>query len=262
MDVKHYRQKGQRRSTGDSFLLFDVRLDFQDVRSGYRGSESGLYYAENLADSELDWTPDMVRATEWAILQEISAPAPLQWPAEADGRIKRFFLKYYRTTILRNRELNLYSQPSESKKEFIQRTAEHLLEERRSTLAQIRDLFLRRFLEAEQKSLATLEAGEWGPEQSPQVAARIRDAFSEIRDQFSQCFLRDDWQQLQPEDLDWGQELDVESQERLEQLRQEFINLYNKASATLFQRADNVDSYDVTLSHSDIDVVSRAFFWS
>lgn len=259
--VKHYKPKGADAARDCPDLLFEVRFDFHDVRSGLSGSESGLFTAQMLVDEDLDWTTDMVCSFEPAGLVEIKPIRVLEWPAAADAQITRYFLKNRRTVLWKNGELGIYSQTGESRDEFVARCVELVSEERRSVLTQVRDIFIHRFLEAEQRALDALQDEEWTSRERDRRSAELRNAFSEIRESFSRCFLRDRLEPLTKKDLAWTSRLDVETQERLETVRDECLSMFNRLTHEVLKRARGVEIHEVSLSHDEIDIVSRGFLW-
>lgn len=259
MLVKHYRLKAPSPDRVVPGLLFGVRFDYHDLRSGRLGADSGWYVAPLVGDSEPDWTRDSVAPVDAGWLEELMPPQQSDWPSDADDRITRYFQRHYRQPIWRHVELSLYSRPRESRGDFIRRCLETLVEERRAALLQVRDLFLRRFLESEERNLRLAEEQEWAPEEADRKAGEIRRVFSEIRDSFSRCFLRDDGGRLTEADLSWEGRLDIEGQERLESLRDEFLDRYNDVTRSFPSRAERIELYEISVDTEDIEIVSRGF---
>jgi hypothetical protein len=259
--VKHYTRIGAETFAEEPELLFGVRFDFHDVRSGLSGSEAGLFAAPMLVEAELDWTADMVRTVDASALEEIKPRGSIAWPSSADAQITRYFLKNRRTALWKNSELGSYSQLGESREEFVARCLDLLSDERRTVLVQVRDVFIHRFLEAEQRALEALQDEAWNSQERDRRIADLRDAFCEIRESFSRCFLRDNQPSLTKEDLTWTARLDIETQERLETLRDECLSMFNRLNGQILRRANRVETHEVSLSHDEIDVTSRSFLW-
>ena len=72
MALAHYRLLHTSRE-GRPKLLFEVKLDIQDIRSGYDGSRHFVCLGDWLEDSNLQWTQDMVREISLDELQRIRA---------------------------------------------------------------------------------------------------------------------------------------------------------------------------------------------
>jgi hypothetical protein len=257
--VRHYRWRSPSPDGFAAGLLFGVRLDYHDLRSGYLGTDSGWYAAPHVGGADPDWAPDAVAPVAAERLEEVAPPEQSPWPSDADERITRYFEKHRRQPIWRNLELSLYSRPRESRADFIHRCLETLVDQRRAALLQVRDLFLRRFLESEERNLRLLEEGDWSPEDVDHRAGEIRRVFSEIRDSFSRCFLHDDGRRLTESDLTWEGKLDIEGQERLESLRDEFLDRYKEVTRSFPYRAKRIEPYEISVNSEDIEIVSRGF---
>ncbi len=259
--IKHYRAKTAEALRAQPDLLFEVRFDFHDIRSGLSGSDSGAFHAPVLTEPEPDWVTDMVRPIDLGTLEEIEPVRSVEWPEGTDARITRYFLKNRRISLWKNSELGIYSRMGESGDEFVSRCIELLSDERRSVLIQVRDVFIHRFLEAEQRAVDCLQDEAWTARERDRRSADLRNAFSEIRESFSRCFLHENLQPLTQKDLFWTGRLDVETQERLETLRDECLSMFNRLTGQVLNRARAVETYEVSLNHDEIDVASRGFLW-
>jgi len=261
--TRHFRRKEDGiESLRPSALLFEVRLDFHDVRSGLAGSDAALYTAPVLVDPELDWTADMVATVKWPDFQELEPAPEVPWPEWADGQIIRHFLKHHRIVLLRNSESGLYSMLGESRDDFLRRCLDFLSTAQAQSLMQLRDLFLRRFLEAETRYFGRLGEDELAGETGVAREVELRDVFSGIRDRFSACFSQAQRGPLSREEFSWVGPRDVEVRERLESLRDEFVSQFNLFYEQLYAKAAQAEEYEVALSHSDIEVMSHAYLWT
>ncbi len=259
--LKHFKRIGIGGTLECPFVLFDVRVDYHDVRSGQSGSETGLFSATILEDEDLDWTPDMVRRVSFDELEETVSPYPVDWPESAQNQITRYMLKHFHRTAWKNVGLALYSGPGESIEDFNQRCLEELVEDRRIAVTQIRDVFLHRFIENEQRVMSRMREEGWDERSLEARLSEIKDAFSEVRDRFSRCFLNESWEPLSAEDLVWTRLADVEAQERLAALRDELISQHNMAIAQVKRRLTEIEPYELALNHADIGVTPIGFLW-
>ncbi len=261
LPVKHYRRIGSG-GASELRLLFDVRLDYLDVRSGARGRASQVLAAPPLVDSELEWTEDLVETVPEAELVEIAPPGPACWPGGSEDQMRRFLLRCFRLGIWRNGALGVYSVPGESREDFQRRCIELLADEQDAALQDIRQVYLRRILELEQRALDSLEHPLWEGEQVDRRAADIRNAFSEIREIFSQYLLTPPGADLElPDVAGWGEKLDVESRERMEKLWMDLLPVLNRIRGRLLWRAGQIEPYTMSLSHSSIDIQPHGFLW-
>lgn len=242
-------------------LLFEVRLDIRDNRSGFAGSTLEHFVAPLVDDAELEWARDMVESVDPAELQEIEMPSPVSWPVMADNQLIRYLVHNYRRLILINSEMLVYSEGSETKEDFVSRCLSLLVPERRRELEMIRDIFLRRFLELETRCVEIVSSDEWAGVSRYSQLSNLRDVFSVIREDFSSCFLGDEFAFLSQETLRWKPLDTVEIEERLQAVRAEFINRFNQITESALERAGRVEPYEVPVSPSHVDIVSRGFLW-
>ncbi len=259
--MKHYRRIGSG-GASELRLLFDVRLDYRDVRSGVRGGASHTLAAPPLVDSDLEWTEDMVQVVSESDLVEVEPPGPARWPHGSEDQMQRFLLRSFRLGIWRNADLGIYSQPGETREDFRRRCIELLSDEQHAALQDLRQVYLRRILELEQRVLDSLEHPIWEGEQIDRRALEIRDAFSEIRETLSRYLLTPPGEDLTiPEGAGWRNKLDVESRERVEKFWMDLLPVWNRVRGRLLWRAGQIESYQVSLNHSDIDILPRGFLW-
>jgi hypothetical protein len=258
--IKHYKLRG-RENSGQPSLLFEVRLEIYDVRSGYSGVDSGLYEGPWLASGEFDWTVDMVQPVAVDTIEEVTPPKEMNWPEDGDDRIIRHFVRFFRIPIWRNSELAIYSYPGQTRKGFQARCAALLLAERRKAVESVRDVFLRRFLELEARAFTYVDEHPWDPVPTERRNSEIRCLFSEIRESFSNCFLRESLDPISENDLSWTGEIDVETSDRLESLRAELVNQFNDINGLYREKSTRVESYEVPVNHSQIEVVSKGILW-
>ncbi len=260
MKLKHYQVRGVQ-SPSDPVLLFRVRLDIHDIRSGYSAANEGFYEAPWLDESDLDWTRDMVRSVDLNTLEEIEPPHPIEWPSSGEQKILRYFVHFSRTRIWKNAELSIYSYLNQTKEDFLDKCRVFASRDMRGDLEKVKGIFLHRFLDLEQKRLFAVQAEPWDLETSEQRISQVRDAFSGIRESLSRCLMGEDVKPIREEDFVWEPTPDVESEERLKDVLAEFVARHNELVDECVARAQNVEEYEVTVSHGQIEIISRAVLW-
>jgi hypothetical protein len=257
--IKHYRLRGAKAESAS--LLFHVRLNIQDVRSGYRVEDDEYFEGPWFAESDLHWTRDMVKKLDGKRLIEVKPSHPVSWPQSADEQIIHYLLHFYRPMIWKNFELNLYSNPYESKEEFVKRCINASREQRQKELERVIDVYLRRFLEVEKKLLAATEEDGWERKTLEDRISQIRQLFSQIRERFSFYAIREESTPVSEADFSWTTAVDIETQERLAALREEFLIQYNRINHTYEEGAKRLESYEVPLSHLQIEILGRGCLW-
>jgi hypothetical protein len=203
----------------------------------------------------------MVRSIEPSSLQEIDPPEVVTWPPGADEKLVRHLLQHHRIPLWRNYKLAMYSAPQETREDFITRCLSSLGEERTSALQKVQDIFLRRFLEIEQLLMEKIQEEDSQPELQERMLSRVRDLFSDFREDFSRCFLEESLNPLKESDLDWTGKIDIEFQERILKLRSDMVTRYNEISEAAKKKAESVEEYEVTLSYQQVQIVSRGVLW-
>jgi len=259
--LKHYRLKGNKGPTRPS-ALFAVRLDIDNQNSGFRVTEFGHYRGEWLSHSDMDWARDMVCPVSLAEYKECEAPVPLEWPEYLDRKIISYFTRLKRIPIYFNQYAHLYSEGSESESAFIARCTLALLREREGEIDAIRDIFLHRFLQIEKELLISSGEDSWDPELGEKRAAQIRALFSGIREGFNHLALREYPVRFSIDDFTWAGKVDVESSDRLEDLRADLVNQVNRIVEACREKAAQTEIFEVPVRHTQVFIESRAILWS
>jgi len=71
----------------------------------------------------------------------------------------------------------------------------------------------------------------------------------------------EDVEPIREEDFVWGPTPDVEGEERLRDVLTEFVARHNGLVDECVARAQSVEEYEVTVSHGQIEIISRAVLW-
>lgn len=259
-EVKHYLLRGAG-VPNEPNLVFNVEIDWQDVRSGYRGLEKIFLRSAWLTAEEPLWTPDMVTAISPEELQPIAPPSDLEVPQGSGGRMKDFLNRFYRRKIWKNQQMGVYSKAFESKGEFISRCRESLYEPREREMAALRELFLRHLLELENRALLQVENDEMGDALRTTLLSNVRDVFALVREDMSRCFVRDDHRRLRPEELDWSILFVPDLHDRMIDLRNDLVTRFNQISESFERRATAVEEHLISASRSDIQIAETGIVW-
>ena len=261
-ELRHYRSRAN--EAGDQvWLLFELKIDLQDVRSGYRDSAWGLYLAAPwLEDKELDWTLDMVRRFEPGDLEEVNPLRHFPWPDFADQKMVGYLVRYYRPQSWKNSGLGLFSHAREGRDEFLARCRDSLREERERGLKKVRELFYHRFVEMEQRLLEGIEQQDHFDEQwRARRMSEIRDLFNRVGEDLSRRFLDVAQRVEHPVPVIQLTGIDPESLQKLRVLREEFVDRYNQVLADYERQASEIERYEVRLAYPQIEIVSRSILW-
>jgi hypothetical protein len=259
--VRHYRLKSAQTSGAPS-LIFEIKIDLQDVRSGYRYSDWGLLLrAPWIDESELEWTEDMVGRVEARDLEEVSPNSYLPWPELADQKISHYLIRYYRPQAWKHTALGLFSNARESKADFVARCRDALRDLLERDLKKVREVFYHRMVELEKRLIMQAEEDELGETWRARRVAQIQDLFNALREVLSRVLLG----AVRPfGDLPLpplAPEMGPDAEAKFRAFRHEFIETYNDVLKDYEGQANEVEPYEVPLVYSHIEIVSRGVLW-
>jgi len=259
--VKHYKLRSDELTEVPS-LLFEIKIDMQDLRSGYRYSDWGLFFrAPWIDDYDLEWTADMVKWLNGTDLVEMPAKTALTWPQLADQKAVRYLSRYYQPRAWKNVGLNLFSHSGESEADFIARCREECRDRLDRELKRIRELFYHRFVELERRLLARAEQEEPTETWRARRSIRIQDTFNELREQMSRLLLNANRPIPAFPKIPAAEGIGLDGQARFEALCVEFLNRYNEVLTDYEAQANQVEPYLVPVGYSQIEIVSRSVLW-
>ncbi|MFB3902868.1 MAG: hypothetical protein ACE15E_05390 [Acidobacteriota bacterium] len=259
--MKHYRFRSSD-SLAVPSLLFELKIDLQDMRSGYRYSDWGLFAeAPWIDDLDLEWTADMVKWLDPAELVETPVTTVLGWPELADQKVIRYLTRYYRPRAWKSLTLGIFSHCGESQADFINRCREECRDRREKDLRKVRELFYHRFVELERRLISQAEREEPTESWRARRTIRIQDTFNALREQMSRMLLdaNQPISAFPPSPLAEG--MGVDGKTRFDALCREFLNRYNEVLTDYEAQASQIEPYLVPLAYSQIEIVSRSILW-
>lgn len=262
MALAHYRLLHTLRE-GRPKLLFEVKLDIQDVRSGYDESQYFVFLGDWLEDPNLQWTRDMVREISLDELERIDPLEAVAWPERAEDLMGNYVSKLPGPQIWYSRELGIYSKRRESSEEFLMRCREGLIVERSQRMRNLSELVFHRFLKLERK-LHDFLAKEEGLESGQRLSLEVdlKRLFSIGRESLSHMFLGDYFQLVEVEELEWEFPRRPEFQEYLHALASDLVRAYNVISLNYEKRAKDIESYDVPMGSVQVETLNRGIVWT
>ncbi len=259
--MKHFRLRGSEPS-GVPSLLYELKIDLHDIRSGYRHSGWGFFLEGPwICEADLEWTADMVNWWDPGQLEEIHPREHPSWPELADHKVVHYLIKNYRPKAWKNSFLGLFSQSQESLEEFLARCREQCQERKEAELKKIREVFYHRFLELEQRLLSQAEREEPSETWKAHRISRIRDAFSELREQMSRLLLDASQPICEFPSLALIEEVGMDAKSKFYEVCGEFLNKHNEILAEYENQAAQIEPYYVSLSYPQIEIVSRSILW-
>ena len=256
--MRHYRLRGTC-GTSTPSVFFEVKLELQDVRTGYRVSDQGCFRGIWLEEAELNWTKDMVELVHPEDLEECSPPRPLSWPDSLDEKIIHYVMRQYRPRIWKNLEIRLYSGPKESRGEFIERCREHLSAEHAAEWKQVTDVLHHRSLELEKRLLETVS------QEDVEVRVRrmslIQTLFWNLREDWNRFFVPDGLPLSLTEEI-VKVPVDPDLQEEVQSFWRGLVSRYNDIQEKYEHDAVSIEPHEVHVSRSQVEISSRGVLWS
>lgn len=260
------------------YFYVEARIDFNDVRTGFRHTISlskALDIYSN--DAELLWVEDMIRDVD---LQKASvnipdsvllSPLPDFVDADFLSRMETRFIQYllrsFAATVYRNYALNIYSFAGETRGDFARRCFELLEGPKRNELDLLHDVFKRRLEQTRGKflmageSLALDLAGEPLGLELAKNESQNKSIFFQYSERIDEHFLRGE---VQPdsgsEALRYTPSMQ-ELEERLMSLELEARQEIKKLHDSYEEKTRSLDEYKLHPNPKDIHFVRSGVLW-
>jgi hypothetical protein len=250
------------------YFYAETRIDFNDVRTGYRETRSLNKALEIYSPhADLFWVEDMIRDVDPGKIQH-TPPAQVQLnslPEYVDENFvslmemqyMQYLIRYFEVHIFKNSALNIYSNACESRDEFIVRCMELLKSTMREELDQSCDVFKRRL---EQLRAKYLSSDEFLGMDNTQLESRNRDAFSQYSEQITALFLTENWPprpDISIHPLQRGMELE----ECLIEVEKESQRAISGIMESHKYKAQALDEYILHPNLKDIHFVRSCILW-
>ncbi len=247
----------------------EVRIDFGDVRTGFRETVSLNRAVEiHSEDVELSWAGQNIREVDPdKVTSTVPKNARLRRPGDfVNGRfiarMENHFLQYllrsYKARVYRNFALNVYSPAGESHDEFVDRCTELYSDMLRGELDLLHDVFNRKLEQIRQKFL--ISAIPRDLEQAG-TAAQNKDIFSRASERIDDLFVRTG-RSLKPDTGIVRHEGGMrELEERLFSLELEARQQINSLFHSFMEKARAIDEYILHPNLRDIHFVRSCILW-
>jgi hypothetical protein len=250
------------------FLFIESRIDFNDVRTGFRETVSLNKALDLFNDADLFWTDDMIREIDPENIS-VNAPAGASMKDLPDFIDEKFipqmelqFMQYlvrrFEAKVYRNSILNIYSFSGETLDQFTNRCLELLDGSLRQELGSRLEIFNRKMLQIKQKYLRY----EDDPRESEIAAedSQNRDVYSRIGERIAELFLRPELI-MQPSIRSVQDMQESELQDCLQSLELEAAQAVAKLWDLHVEQARSVDEYILHPNLKDIHLVRTCILW-
>jgi hypothetical protein len=251
-------------------LYIEARIDFNDVRTGFRETMSLSKALDIYPDEEgLLWADDMLRDVDpgrlkpfipdAARLEALPGFVDADFIARTETQFIRYLLRSYETRIYRNFTLNLYSSPGESAPDFMRRCAELLDGPMRGELDSLREVYNRRLEQIAQKYLGAGDGDSARLEQA-RIDVQNNNLFFRYSERIAGLFLNADPPQTAADPLRGLKNLQ-ELEERLASLETEACQAILRLKDSYAEKARSIDEYVLHPNLKDIHLVRCCILW-
>ena len=256
-------------STYFPYFYAEVRIDFNDVRTGFRETIR-LSKALEIYSSQGDllWVADMIRdvnsQTTSPVIPETAHLSGLPefvddaFISRMETQFVQYLLRSFVTLIYRNSVLNIYSYSGESQPEFAARCMDLFGEPMRRDLDQLRDIFNRRLEQFKEKYMLPDESA--GMEMA-RHESQIRDIFAYYSERIIGLFLRGD---LQPDAV----HATIGRYPGVQELEERLIGMEGEAQRAVVELRESyeeksraLDEYFLHPNLKDIQIVRSGILW-
>lgn len=250
-------------------LYVESRIDFSDVRTGFRDTVSLSQALEIYPDeSGLLWADDMIRDVDPRRLKPfVPDPARMEsLPAFVDAdfisrteiQYLQHLLRSFKSRIYRNFTLNLYSAPGESSHDFIRRCEELLDGPMRGELDSLREVFDRRLGQIVQKYL---KAGDSDRLEQARIDSQNKDTYSRYAERVAGLFLQAGASFRPPAASPPNGSGLREIEEKLSSLEFEAYRAIVNLKDSYAEKARSIDEYILHPNLKDIHFVRTCILW-
>lgn len=251
------------------FYYAEVRIDFNDVRTGFRSTVSLNKAIEiYLITPDLLWAEDMIQdidphktkpsAPDGAITKGLPDFVNANFMSQMETQFIHYLLRSYKTKVFRSFELSTYSCAGESLPDFTARCSDLLDEPKRRELDILHDIFGRKLEQIKQRYL---KANVSDNLEAAKAESQDKNLFLNYSDRISGLFLNPGISgnaQISQPHLP-GNNPDLE--ERLEALESEARQAIGGIRDSYVRRAQSIDEYILHPNLKDIHFVRCCILW-
>jgi hypothetical protein len=247
----------------------EVRIDFNDVRTGFRETVSLSKALEIYSgDADLLWADDMIRdinpqktrtvIPESAHLVELPDYVNASFMSRMEGKFTEYLLRCFEERIYKNFALNIYSFSGESLADFTRRCMELFDGPMRQELEYLNEVFKRKLERIKTRYLTTEETGAF---ERAREESQKRNDFSSYSDRIASLFVQGEFRNKPcfgpPRPGKGMQEFD----ERLLSLELEAQQAIIKIWESYEEKARAIDEYILHPNVRDIHFVRSCILW-
>jgi hypothetical protein len=271
--VKHlYLEKTDSQTSHTEYCPFfyvEARIDFNDVRTGFRATESLNKALEIYAASaDLIWSDDMIQDVDPpkitssppadTCLRRLPDFVDTAYVSQMETQFIQYLLRSHKTRIFRNFELDVYSGAGESLSDFTSRCLDLLEGSKRHEVDSLHDVFERRLAQIKQKYLGI---GALENIELARIESQSRDIFSQYSERIAGLFLQPELGLTAEGNSRHIPRKNLELEERLLALEMEARQVIAKLWDVNKAKAQAIDEYILHPNLKDIHFVRSCILW-
>jgi len=251
-------------------LYLEARIDYADVRSGYRWT-TGVSNVLDLFpfEGDLIWTSDMLRTVDPDALQT-TRPEGVQlggipefvsedYLSRAETQYMSYLLRRAEALVYRNFALNIYSNPGESRADFLLRCLDACHESFRRDLETLREVVNRRLERIEKKFVVGYRPGEFEPNRG---GSQARNKLHAVAERIAEIFLGTELALEMKADLpQYSDQSLPDLEDRLASLETDVNREIHRLRNSYLERVRNIDEYIIHPNLKDLHLVRTCILW-
>jgi len=254
------------------FVYIEASIDFNDIRTGYKGAEKLAralkFYQKHAVPGwaeEIIYDADIDRIQETAPRSARLRPLPEFVDVEFIENVKKRYVEYLTRTwkklFYRNSELNIYSGANETMEDFLARCREQFLYQMSEALNQLRIIFNRMQEQLKEKYLG-IEEAELTDSEPLKPETSDRDIYSRYAERIAELFLNASSSAVDAEACVPRMEKNSELEERLIALASEARQKITLLRELYEKKAELIDEYILRPNLKNIQCGRSGILWA
>ena len=250
-------------------LYLEAKIDFSDVRTGFRESYS-VNRAMEIPSYQLEpfWDDDAVRDIDPANLgsdvpekvrfKSLPGYVDKQFISWMETKFFQYLLRTFTVRVYRNFNLNEYSFSGESRNDFIIRCLDLIRGHMHREFDTLHEVFKRKLERIQQKYLGIENSEEL---EEFKTDLQDRENFTRIKERISALFLRTEFSIQRVDRPSFTANQTHELEERLQAIHFEAQEVVSKILDSYEEKVKSIDEYILHPTVKNIHFVRGCFLW-
>jgi hypothetical protein len=255
--------------TYSPFFFVEARIDFNDVRTGFRSTVSLSKALEIYSvNSDMLWSDDMIRdidpekttsqLPDSGLYDSLPDFVNAGFMPQMETQFISYLLRSYKVKVYRNFALNIYSTSAESLSEFAARCRELVNETQRKELNTLGEVFNRKLEQVKQKYLMANASDSF---ELARTDSQNREVFLDYAEKIADLFLYSGAGARTENDFSRRSLCNQELVERLVSLESEARQANSRFRDSCDEKARSIDEYILHPTLKDVHLVRSCILW-